>query len=140
MNFAYKRVLLVGATAGIGAAMADRLILEGVKVVAVGRRQERLNAFIEKHGKEKASAIKFDIGKREDIDEFVRNTTTTYPDLDCLFLNAGIQTPIQLAQPESVDLDNFHAEVAINFSSFVDLTIKFLPFLLRKKSDTSIIL
>lgn len=71
MSFNYKRVLLVGATAGIGAAMADKLILEGIKVIAVGRRQERLDEFVQKHGPEKASAIKYDITDRAGLDAFV---------------------------------------------------------------------
>lgn len=71
MAFQYKRVLLVGATSGIGAAMADKLILEGAKVIAVGRRQERLDAFIQKHGPEKSSAVRYDVTDRAGLDAFV---------------------------------------------------------------------
>ncbi|OCT52072.1 hypothetical protein CLCR_09250 [Cladophialophora carrionii] len=140
MTFACKRVLLVGATAGIGAAIGDRLVREGAKVIAVGRRQERLDAFVEKHGKDKASAIKFDISERCNIDQFVQNVTNSYPDLDCVFLNAGVQNPTDLAKPEKVDLAAFHSEVEVNFSSFVDLTMRFLPFLQGKENETSLIL
>ncbi|KAF2678513.1 NAD(P)-binding protein [Lentithecium fluviatile CBS 122367] len=45
MSFPYKHVLLIGATAGIGKAMADHFISQGIKVTAVGRRKERLDAF-----------------------------------------------------------------------------------------------
>ena len=38
MAFQYQHVLMIGATSGIGAAMADRLIDAGAKVMAVGRR------------------------------------------------------------------------------------------------------
>lgn len=61
MSFPYKHVLLIGATAGIGRAMADRFIETGVKVTAVGRRQERLDEFVRKHGEDKASGVAFDI-------------------------------------------------------------------------------
>lgn len=140
MPFTYKRVLMIGATAGIGAAMADRLVLEGAKVVAVGRRQDRLDAFVRKHGEEKASAMRFDLGNRGEVDDFVQKVTQAYPDLDCVFLNAGIQSPIDLSEPTKVDLSAFHAEISVNFTSFVDLTIKFLPFLMSKTSETSLIL
>ena len=140
MSFPYKRVLMIGGTAGIGAAMADRLVREGAKVIVVGRRQERLDAFIKKHGDDKASAMRFDIGERQKTDEFVHRVTGAFPDLDCIFLNAGVQSPINLAEPEMVDLASFHSEVAVNFSSFVDLTMKFLPFLLQKKTHSSLIL
>ena len=74
MPFQYKHVLMIGATSGIGAAMADRLVQEGSKVVAVGRRQDRLDEFVHKHGQEKASAIKFDITDRQNIDQFVKRS------------------------------------------------------------------
>jgi NADP-dependent 3-hydroxy acid dehydrogenase YdfG len=101
---------MVGATAGIGAAMADRLISEGVKVIAVGRRHDRLDAFVQKHGTQKASAVRFDISDRQSIDEFVSEITKTYPELDCVFLNAGVQSTVNFAEPEKVDLPAFHSE------------------------------
>ncbi len=130
---------MVGATAGIGAAMAERLVQQGVKVVAVGRRQERLDAFVGRHGKEKAGAIRFDLSDSQNMDQFVSSTTQAYPDLDCVFLNAGVQSPINLAQPEKVDLKAFHSEISTNFTSFVDLSIKFLPFLMNKNVETGLI-
>lgn len=70
MSFPYKHVLLVGATAGIGKGLADRLIKEGVKVTAVGRRQDRLDKFVKEHGESKASGIALDIGNLAAIPKF----------------------------------------------------------------------
>lgn len=71
MAFPYKRVLLIGATAGIGAAMADKLVEAGAKVIAVGRRQERLDAFVQKHGSDNASSVRFDVNDNAGLDDFV---------------------------------------------------------------------
>ena len=71
MPFQYKRVLLVGATAGIGAAMTDKLIQEGSKVIAVGRRQERLDAFVKKHRPSVASGVRFDTTDKAGMNAFV---------------------------------------------------------------------
>lgn len=71
MSFPYKRVLLIGATAGIGKAMTDRLIQAGSKVIAVGRRQERLDEIVRQHGHDKASAVTFDLSQTEKIPQFV---------------------------------------------------------------------
>ena len=49
MAFPYKHVLLIGATSGIGKAMAERLVAEGVKVTAVGRRKDALEEFENAH-------------------------------------------------------------------------------------------
>lgn len=71
MSFNYKRILLVGATAGIGATFADKLIEHGAKVIAVGRRQERLDEFVKKHGSDKASAVRFDVNDTAGMDAFI---------------------------------------------------------------------
>ena len=65
--------------------------------------------------------------------------THAYPELDCVFLNAGVQSKINLAQPAKVDLSAFHSEITTNFSCFVDLTMKFLPFLMSQNIETSLI-
>jgi NADP-dependent 3-hydroxy acid dehydrogenase YdfG len=70
MPFQYRKVLLIGATSGIGEALADRFVAEGSHVIAVGRRQERLDEFVEKHGKDKASGITFDIADLGKIRDF----------------------------------------------------------------------
>ena len=62
---------MIGATSGIGAAMADRLVQEGAKVIAVGRRKDRLDDFVRRHGQGKASAVSFDIGNLQNINQFV---------------------------------------------------------------------
>jgi len=69
MSFPYEHVLVIGATSGIGRAIAERLVKEGKKVTVVGRRKERLDEFILKHGKS-AKAVQFDIGELSKIPQF----------------------------------------------------------------------
>lgn len=71
MSFQYKTVLVLGATSGIGEALAERIIENGSFVIAVGRRQEKLDAFVKKHGHAKAASIKFDITDLAGIPAFV---------------------------------------------------------------------
>ncbi|PWY68126.1 hypothetical protein BO94DRAFT_431101, partial [Aspergillus sclerotioniger CBS 115572] len=61
MTFLYKHILIIGATAGIGRALASRLIQSGAKVTVVGRRKYRLDDFVTDHGTDKANAVQFDI-------------------------------------------------------------------------------
>ncbi|QQK42905.1 Glucose/ribitol dehydrogenase [Penicillium digitatum] len=104
MTFPYKHVLLVGATSGIGRAMADRLIQAGVKVTAVGRRKQRLNEFIAKHGEEKASAMSYDVSDIDGAPQFAADASAQHPDIDCVFLNPGIQRKYKLTDPKDGDL------------------------------------
>ncbi|KXV79852.1 malonic semialdehyde reductase, partial [Acetobacter malorum] len=45
-----KTVLVTGATAGFGHAIALRLVKDGYRVIATGRRQERLDALAKEAG------------------------------------------------------------------------------------------
>ncbi|CAI7618185.1 unnamed protein product [Penicillium glandicola] len=139
MAFPYKHVLLVGATSGIGRAMADRLIQAGIKVTAVGRRKQRLDEFIAKHGEEKASAMNYDVSYIDGAPQFAADAIAQHPDIDCVFLNPGTQRKYKLTDPKDGDLSDFRAEMDVNFISYVALTQAFTPFLMSKSTPTSFI-
>lgn len=70
MPFQYKKVLVIGATSGIGRALTDRLIKEGSSIVAVGRRQEQLEDLVKSHGKDQVSTVSFDITDMKKTPDF----------------------------------------------------------------------
>lgn len=70
MPFLYKRVLVIGATSGIGEALASRFVQEGAEVIVVGRRKEKLEDFVHQHGNDKATAVPFDITEMDKIPNF----------------------------------------------------------------------
>lgn len=71
MPFQYKKILVIGATSGIGEALASRFVKEGSSVIVVGRRKDKLEQFVHEHGREKASAVPFDITELPKIPNFV---------------------------------------------------------------------
>jgi NADP-dependent 3-hydroxy acid dehydrogenase YdfG len=71
-TFPYKKVLLIGATSGIGLELANTLVKQGVHVIAVGRRQDRLDSFLASAGTEKASAAAFDIADLDHVANFAK--------------------------------------------------------------------
>lgn len=71
MAFKPKCVLIIGATSGIGEAIAKRLLGEGCQVIAVGRREDRLHGLVHEYGRERITAIKFDVTDRLGVDAFV---------------------------------------------------------------------
>jgi NADP-dependent 3-hydroxy acid dehydrogenase YdfG len=72
MAFPYKKVLLIGATSGIGLELAEQLVPQGVHVIAVGRRQDRLDSFVAKAGEGKASGVALDIAAIDKIPAFAK--------------------------------------------------------------------
>ncbi|TGO53183.1 hypothetical protein BCON_0128g00100 [Botryotinia convoluta] len=126
MPFPYKTVLVVGATSGIGLALAEKMFSEGVtKIIALGRRQDKLDDLQKKHGDSKVSTVAFDITNLEGIPKMVEGVLKSHPSLDCAFLNSGIQ-----------HLDLVSTEFTTNYLSYVHLTKALLPHLQnRVKGD-----
>lgn len=70
MSWPYKKVLVIGATSGIGEALATRCVKAGSSVIVSGRRSDKLEDFIHRHGEKKCSALQFDITELEKIPDF----------------------------------------------------------------------
>ena len=71
MTFPYSHVLLIGATSGIGLAMADKMLQHNIQVTAMGRRQDRLDTWVQQSGTNKAHAVAFDISQIDAIPRMV---------------------------------------------------------------------
>ncbi|GFF41185.1 uncharacterized oxidoreductase DltE [Aspergillus udagawae] len=133
MAFPYKKVLLVGATSGIGRALAGSLVEHGCFVIAVGRRQELLDSFVEEYGADRAASFSLDISKLDAIPDFVKSVASSHPDLDCVFVNSGIQRRSVFSEPESIDMNQIQDEMTVNYVSYVALAKEFLPFFIAKR-------
>lgn len=112
---------------------------DGSHVIASGRRKENLEELVHKYGHDKVSAVQFDITNLNGIPAFATTVTTTHPDLDCVFLNSGIQRGFNFAKPETVDMDVVSEEFTTNYLSYLALTKAFLPFLQAKNTESSLI-
>ncbi|KAH9906008.1 hypothetical protein F4778DRAFT_728380 [Xylariomycetidae sp. FL2044] len=138
----YKKALIIGATSGIGEALAEKLLAEGTSVIITGRRRDRLDAFVAKHNNGSGSGssgsdsahvtpIALDVTRVDEIPSFAASVTRDHPDLDCVVLNAGIQRALDFARPEAVDLAAFDEELLTNYTSCVRLVTALLPHLQR---------
>lgn len=78
MSFPYKHILVIGATSGIGKAMADKFIEQGIYVTAVGRREDRLTDFVTTHGSQNASSLVFDVSEIDKIPAFAESSVCTF--------------------------------------------------------------
>ena len=125
----YKKALIVGATSGIGEALAIKLAETGTEVIAVGRRQDRLDALITKAPKGTISTQALDITDLPTISSFAASLTAAHPDLDAIILNSGVQRAFDFGKPESVDFDIFELELKTNYTSYACLVKAFLPHL-----------
>ena len=88
ISFKDKKILITGATGGIGKALVKKFVsLEG-NVLATGTKTEKLNALKEEFPN--INILKFDISDHSKIEEFIENTSSQLAGLDVVVNNAGI--------------------------------------------------
>ncbi|KAF7713756.1 Uncharacterized protein PECH_008192 [Penicillium ucsense] len=136
MPFEYKRVLIIGATSGIGEALAAKVVEHGTPVIVTGRRKENLDAFAKKHDSDKVKTKVFDITQLDKIPQFASEIIAENADLDCILVNSGIQRPFDFSKPDTVDMDVFDTELTTNYTSAVRLAKAFIPHLQQQSSPT----
>ena len=88
INFKNKKILITGATGGIGKALVDKYLSLDGSVLATGTNTDKLNNL--KKEFPKINILKFDISEHDKIEEFVENVTSQLTGLDILVNNAGV--------------------------------------------------
>ena len=88
INFKNKKIIITGATGGIGGALVKKFTtLEG-NILATGTKIEKLQKL--KNEFPNINILKFDISNHSKIEEFIDNSSTMLGGLDILVNNAGM--------------------------------------------------
>lgn len=88
-DLAGKVVAITGASAGIGAASARALAVEGASVVLGARRRERLDGLATELG-DRVAVVEMDVRRPEDSHRLVETAFGVFGRLDAIVANAGI--------------------------------------------------
>lgn len=124
-----KTAFISGSTAGIGFAIAESLLKEGVKVIINGRSQESVDDAVKTlagiAGNEFISGIAADFSKAEDVSKLIAKL----PEIDILINNAGIFEPKAFEEISDEDWFRFFE---VNVMSGIRLSRELFPKMLRK--------
>jgi serine 3-dehydrogenase len=126
-----QTVLITGATSGFGAAGVRRFAKAGWRVVATGRRADRLKALVEELGARTVHASVFDVGDEKAMDAALAALPEGFRDIDVLINNAGLAlgtAPV----PQSA-LSDWRTMIQTNVIGLVTLTHKLAPTLIARK-------
>ena len=88
INFKNKKILVTGATGGIGNSIVKKLVSLDGDILATGTNSEKLEELRSNYPN--ISVIKFDISEHERIEEFVENVNSQLKGIDVIINNAGI--------------------------------------------------
>lgn len=123
-----KTALITGATSGIGRATAEVLAQSGYRIVACGRRHDRLQELIDTWGQQ-IHPLVFDVRDRKAVEEAVASIPEAFRPVRVLVNNAGNAhglDPIQSGNP-----DDWDAMIDINVKGLLYVTRAVLPMLLE---------
>ena len=130
MNLKDKKIIVTGASGGIGNSIVEKLNNSGAKILATGTKIEKLEELKSKY--KNISILKFDISQNDKIEEFIENATTELGgSLDCIINNAGL-TQDNLAIRMS--FDEWKKVIDVNLTSTFLLSKFAIKKMLKNKS------
>ncbi|HEY4250133.1 MAG TPA: bifunctional NADP-dependent 3-hydroxy acid dehydrogenase/3-hydroxypropionate dehydrogenase YdfG [Roseomonas sp.] len=118
-------ILVTGATAGFGVAIARRFAADGARIIAAGRRTERLDALRDELGADKVLPLVLDVRDRAGITAAIDALPEAWRAVDVLVNNAGLALGLEPAQ--AANLDDWDAMIDTNCKGLVAMTRALLP-------------
>lgn len=130
-----KRIIITGATKGIGRAIAEKFAGEGFDAIVCARNNDDLKAmkaeFKNNFPKGKLHIKKADLSKKKQVLAFAEFVKKTWDSFDILVNNAGVFLPGEITKEEDGTLES---QIETNLYSAYHLTRAVLPLMLPQKS------
>ncbi len=129
MDLRQATVLVTGATAGFGRAIAERFGREGARLLVAGRRRDRLEALASRLGVP-ALPLQLDVRDRGAVERAVAALPPEFSRVDVLVNNAGLALGLEPAHQAS--LDDWEQMIDTNARGLVVLTRLLLPGMVER--------
>lgn len=128
-----KTALITGASAGFGAAMVHTFVRGGWRVVACGRRAERLQQLADQLGADKVHPAAFDMRDDQAMQAALDDLPADFAPIDLLVNNAGLA--LGTATAPDCDLAQWRQMIDTNITALVTLTHQLLPGLIERRGS-----
>jgi NAD(P)-dependent dehydrogenase (short-subunit alcohol dehydrogenase family) len=130
----YKTALVTGGGSGIGLAITERFIKQGIKTIIVGRDQHKLNCAREKFG-DLCIPVCFDLTDLSAIPEMVQKITYEHGPVEVLINNAGINQKKDFTE---VTGEEFQQVLLTNVTAVFVISREIVKEMLKKGSGSII--
>jgi short-subunit dehydrogenase len=124
MNLADRRVLVTGASGGLGGSIARDLAGRGCQVVASGRNAEALDRLVDELGAA-AEPVVADLAQPADVDSLLAAAGR----VDVLVANAGVEVARPLQDLDGEDVDK---AVRVNLIAPLQLARSLIPAMVER--------
>jgi len=137
-EFKDKIAVITGAASGIGFALAQKCLIEGMKVMVADVNTKALRKAKRKLEKvsNAFSIIETDVSKSEDVEKLAQKTLQTYGKIDLVINNAGIGVPGNIWEFTQKDWEWI---LNVNLWGVIHGIRIFVPIMLEQNTDCHII-
>jgi NAD(P)-dependent dehydrogenase (short-subunit alcohol dehydrogenase family) len=124
-----KHALVTGASRGIGAAIAQRLLQEGASVTLLGRQLASISEMAAKLSDSNAHAVAADVSNGEQMRAAIQDASNRFGPIDILINNAGqaASAPVHKMQDEL-----WHTMLSVNLTGTYYGIRHVLPSMLQR--------
>jgi serine 3-dehydrogenase (NADP+) len=126
-----KTIFITGATSGFGRAAAKRFAAAGWRIVATGRRADRLDALAYELGRELIHTAAFDMRDEAAMRAALDALPQDFRSIDVLVNNAGLA--LGTAPAQRADLAQWKQMIDTNVTALATMTHLLLPTLIERK-------
>jgi uncharacterized oxidoreductase len=130
MKLSENTVVVTGGASGIGLALVQRFVGRGNEVIVCGRRESKLAELNESYPQVHTMVV--DVADPAAREKMFREVIDSFPDVNVLVNNAGIQRSVDLTTEE--DWGATRQEIAINLEAPIHLSRLFGRHLCSKSS------
>lgn len=129
-NWKDRRVWIVGASTGIGAALAEALLAKGARVALSARRREPLDAIAAKFGAN-AAVQPLDINDSAELERATQAIVTRWGGVDVVVCMAGDYKPMRAWE---LDLEVARRMIQTNIQGYLNVLAPVIPLMIKQGS------
>jgi 3-hydroxy acid dehydrogenase / malonic semialdehyde reductase len=127
-----KTIMITGATAGFGRAVAVKFAQNRYNIIITGRRKTHLDELEKELGKNKIKvlSLNFDVRNKSEVESVIKSLPDEWQKIDILVNNAGLA--VGLSHIDEGDTDDWDRMIDTNVKGLLYVTRAVAPFMVAR--------
>ena len=130
-----KRILITGASSGIGKASAEKFAKKGYDLILTARRKDKLDKLAEKLRNKyavKVLPLCFDVRNLDEVQKAIENIKSSWKPIDILLNNAGLAKGFH--EIHEGKIDDWEIMIDTNLKGLLYMTRLIAPDMVKRKN------